>query len=191
MKTPPLQEGQDLHTWLHKTNEQNPTTSKPRLEFTYNYFSLKFVYQTSAVVVVVAVVVDIFKVCLCFFLARFLIDRCQILTDICTKNVWNSVCIIGITCWHKIFRWSHSLNCNTSVCSTYSLKNFSVHGGPCRNYSSDSLGFFWKTIRKVYEKTVIHQLRSVHIGKNCTLPKVPMVKTSGTILPNTDLPVSK
>ena len=32
-----------------------------------------------------------FKVCLCFFLARFLIDRCQILTDICTKNVWNSV----------------------------------------------------------------------------------------------------
>ena len=34
---------------------------------------------------------DIFKVCLCFFLARFLIDRCQILTDICTKNVWNSV----------------------------------------------------------------------------------------------------
>ena len=26
-----------------------------------------------------------------FFLARFLIDRCQILTDICTKNVWNSV----------------------------------------------------------------------------------------------------
>ena len=91
----------------------------------------------------------------------------------------------------KIFRWSHSLNCNTSVCSTYSLKNFSVHGGPCRNYSPDSLGFFWKTFRKVYEKTVIHQLRSVHIGKNCTLPKVPVVKTSGTILPNTDLPVSK
>ena len=26
-----------------------------------------------------------------FFLARFLTDRCQILTDICTKNVWNSV----------------------------------------------------------------------------------------------------
>ena len=91
----------------------------------------------------------------------------------------------------KIFRGSHSLNCNTSVCSTYSLKNFSVHGGPCRNYSPDSLGFFWKTNRKVYEKTVIHQLRSVHIGKNCTLPKVPVVKTSGTILPNTDLPVSK
>ena len=87
MKTLPLHERQDLHTLLHQTNEQNPTTSKPRLEFTYNYFSLKFVYQTSTVVVVVAVVVDIFKVCLCFFLARFLIDRCQILTDICTKNV--------------------------------------------------------------------------------------------------------
>ena len=188
MKTLPLHERQDLHTWLHQTNEQNPTTSKPRLEFTYNYYSLKFVYQTSTVVVVVAVVVDIFKVCLCFFLARFLIDRCQILTDICTKNVFKSPIFITQI---KIFRWSHSLNCNTSVCSTYSLKNFSVHGGPCRNYSPDSLGFFWKTFRKVYEKTVIHQLRSVHIGKNCTLPKVPVVKTSGTILPNTDLPVSK
>ena len=45
--------------------------------------------------VVVAVVVDIFKACMCFFLARFLIDRCQIVTDICTKNVrysvWKSV----------------------------------------------------------------------------------------------------
>ena len=73
------------------TRDCTKQTSKiPRLEFTYDYFSLKFVYQTSTVVVVVAVVVDIFKVCLCFFLARFLIDRCQILTDICTKNVWNS-----------------------------------------------------------------------------------------------------
>ena len=31
------------------------------------------------------------KACICFFLARFLIDRCQIVTDICTKNVRNSV----------------------------------------------------------------------------------------------------
>ena len=42
-------------------------------------------------VVVAVVVVDFFKACICFFLARFLIDRCQIVTDICTKNVRNSV----------------------------------------------------------------------------------------------------
>ena len=79
MKTPPLDERQELH-------------KIPRLEFTYNYFSLKFVYQTSTVVVVVAVViVDFFKACMYFFLARFLTDRCQIVTDICTKNVRNSV----------------------------------------------------------------------------------------------------
>ena len=54
-------------------------------------FHLSLFTKPAPVVVVVAVVVDIFKVCLCFFLARFLIDRCQILTDICTKNVWNSV----------------------------------------------------------------------------------------------------
>ena len=40
MKTRPLDETQELHTWLHQTNEQNPTTSKDRLEFTYNYFHL-------------------------------------------------------------------------------------------------------------------------------------------------------
>ena len=38
-------------------------------------------------VVVAVVVVHFFNACLCFFLARFLIDRCQIVTDICTKNV--------------------------------------------------------------------------------------------------------
>ena len=42
-------------------------------------------------VVVAVVVVDFFKACICFFLARFLINRCQIVTDICTKNVRNSV----------------------------------------------------------------------------------------------------
>ena len=36
-------------------------------------------------VVVAVVVVDFFKACMCFFLARFLIDRCQIVTDICKK----------------------------------------------------------------------------------------------------------
>ena len=38
-------------------------------------------------VVVAVVVVDFFKARICFFLTRFLIDRCQIVTDICTKNV--------------------------------------------------------------------------------------------------------
>ena len=170
MKTLPLHERQDLHTWLHQTNEQNPTTSKPRLEFTYNYFSLKFVYQTSTVVVVVAVVVDIFKVCLCFFICalsnRQVSDFDRYLYKKCLKLCFKSPFFIT---YIKIFRWSHSLICITSVCSTYSLKNFSVHGEPCRNYSPDSLGIFWKTFRKVYEKTVIHQLRSVHIGKNCAL----------------------
>ena len=92
----------------------------------------------------------------------------------------------------KIFRWSHSLICITSVCSTYPLKTFSVHGGPCRNYSPDSLGIFWKTFRKVYEKTGYSPAKvGPYWEKLCTLPKVPVVKTSGTILPNTDLPVSK
>ena len=34
----------------------------------------------------------------------------------------------------------------------YSFKNFSVHGGSCRNYSPKSLGFFWKIFRWVYKK---------------------------------------
>ena len=42
-------------------------------------------------VVVAVVVVDFYKAYMCIFLARFLIDRCQIVTDICTKNVRNSV----------------------------------------------------------------------------------------------------
>ena len=126
MKTRPFDERQELHTWLHQTNEQNPTTSKHRLEFTYNYFSLKFVYQTSTVVVGVAVVVHFFNACLCFFLARFLIDRCQIVTDICTKNVETLFGSLLNHLFHytKIFRWSHSLICIISVCSTYSLKKF-------------------------------------------------------------------
>ena len=76
----------------HQTNGQNPTTSKHRFKFPYNYFPLKFVCKTSAVVVVVVVVIGFFFLSVhVFFLARFLIDRCQIVTDICTKNVSNFV----------------------------------------------------------------------------------------------------
>ena len=57
MKTPPLDERQELH-------------KIPRLEFTYNYFSLKFVYQTSTVVVVVAVLVVVFLTRACVFFLR-------------------------------------------------------------------------------------------------------------------------
>ena len=37
-----------------------------------------------AVVVVAVVVVDFFKACMRFFLARFLIDRCQIFVQKCS-----------------------------------------------------------------------------------------------------------
>ena len=37
--------------------------------------------------VVVVVIIGLFLSVHVFFLARFLIDRCQIVTDICTKNV--------------------------------------------------------------------------------------------------------
>ena len=91
MKTRPLDERQELHTWLHQTKEQNPTTSKHWFKFTYSYFPLKFACQTSTVVVVVVVIIGLFLSVHVFFLARFLIDRCQIVTDICTKNVSNFV----------------------------------------------------------------------------------------------------
>ena len=49
----PFGERAELHMQLHQTNEQAPTTSKRRYNFTYDYFPLKFIRQTSAAGVVV------------------------------------------------------------------------------------------------------------------------------------------
>ena len=58
-----------------------------------------------------------------------------------------------------------SFICIAPVFSTvYSLTNCSVYGESCPNYSPLSFRFFSQK-----NKNVIHQPRSVHIGKNCAL----------------------
>ena len=59
----------------------------------------------------------------------------------------------------------------------YSFKNFSVHGGSCRNYSPKSLGFFWKIFRWVYKKKNCYL--PAKVGINCALSSVPVLKTLG------------
>ena len=49
----PFGERPELHMQLYQTNEQAPKTSKRRFNFTYDYFPLTFIRQTSAVGVVV------------------------------------------------------------------------------------------------------------------------------------------
>ena len=49
----PFGERPELHMQLYQTNEQTPTTSKHRFHFSYDYFPLKFIRETSAVGVVV------------------------------------------------------------------------------------------------------------------------------------------
>ena len=64
-----------------------------------------------------------------------------------------------------------SFICIALVFSTiYSLINCSVYGESCRNYSPLSFRFFTQPFVKFWEKkNVIHQPRSVRIGKNCAL----------------------
>ena len=64
-----------------------------------------------------------------------------------------------------------SFICIALVFSTiYSLINCSVYGESCRNYSPLSFRFFTQLFVKFWEKkNVIHQPRSVRIGKNCAL----------------------
>ena len=59
----PFGERPELHMQLYQTNEQTPTTSKRRFNFSYDYFPLKFIRQTSAVGVVV-----LRRACAFFFL---------------------------------------------------------------------------------------------------------------------------
>ena len=97
-----------------------------------------------------------------------------------------------------------SLICMTSILTNiYSLVNCSVYGRSCCNYSLKSFGFFWKKLCQVEgeNRNVIHQPRSVLGRENlCPLSGVPppayclspaVLKTSGTVFPNTDLPAGE
>ena len=87
-----------------------------------------------------------------FFLKRPLIDRCQIVTDTCQTNVSK---FVSRSLLNHFFQYTNKnisvkplFNLHyLSLFQLYSLKICSVHGGSCRNYSTNSLGFFWKTFR--------------------------------------------
>ena len=109
-----------------------------------------------------------------FFLTRFLIDRCPIVTGTC-KIMFQS--LFGSLLNH-LYRYGNenvsvkplSLICITPILTTIdSLKNRSV------NHSIQSVGFFGKNFGKLQKKkNVIHQPRSISIGeKLCALSWVP------------------
>ena len=105
-----------------------------------------------------------------FFLARSLIDRCQIVTDTC-KIMFQS--LFGSLLNHF---YSHanenvsvrylSLICITSILPTfYSLKNCSFYGGSCRIYSPKSFGILSERISSSLKKNkhVIYRLGAFFI----------------------------
>ena len=95
--------------------------------------------------------------CTFFFHTRSLTDRSQIVTDTCKNYVPN---FIGRLLNHLYYYANEnvsvkhlSLICITSILTTiYSLKNCSVYGGSCLNYSCKSLGSFGKNFVKFIEK---------------------------------------
>ena len=78
------------------------------------------------------------------------------------------------------------------LCFHYYLlaRNCSVCRESCHDYSPKMFGSFARLSLCCRKKIVIHQPRSVRIGKKlCPLSWVS--KTSGTVFPNTDLPVGE
>ena len=97
----------------------------------------------------IVVTVLLSKVYMRFFFTRSLNCRCQIMTNTrkmmfqsLSGNLFNHL-------YHymkmKMFRWSLSLICITSILTIiYSFNNCSVYGRSCSNYSPKSFGFFRK-----------------------------------------------
>ena len=97
----------------------------------------------------IVVTVLLSKVYMRFFFTRSLNYRCQIMTNTHKRmfqslsgNLFNHL-------YHymkmKMFRWSLSLICITSILTIiYSFNNCSVYGRSCSNYSPKSFGFFRK-----------------------------------------------
>ena len=107
-------------------------------------------FEENIVVTVLAkLVLLVFKCSFAFlFLARSLIERCQIVTDTCKNNVSKFV-------WNYRYENENvslrhlSWICITSILTTiYSLKNCSVYGRSCRTYSPKSFGFLRKEFRQ-------------------------------------------
>ena len=132
-----------------------------------------------------------------FFFKCSLIDRCHIV--ILVKIMFPSLFGSFINHLHhkannnvlvKLF----SLICITSILTTiYSLKVCSVYGGSCHNYSPKSihvlLGSILLTSRK-NKKMFITSLGWSELCVLCLSRVLPLavLKTLGTVFPNTDLP---
>ena len=127
-----------------------------------------------------------------------LIDRCQIVTDTC-KIMFQSLFGSLINHLHhnannNILVKPFSLICITSVLTTiYSLKVCSVYGGSCHNYSPKSIHFLLASVLLTSRKKLKMFLTSLGWSElcvlclSCVLP-LAVLKTLGTVFPNTDLP---
>ena len=137
------------------------------------------VFEENIVVTVLAKIVwSFFQNCTCpFFFLRALQLTCVRLWQILVKIMFQS--LLGSLLNHPyLIHYVHgnvlmqhlSLICITSILTIiYPLKYCSIYGGSCCNYSPKSFGSFGRNLVKFKEKNkdVIHQSRSVRIGKNC------------------------
>ena len=100
-----------------------------------------------------------------FFLARSLIDKCQIVTESCKNNVSKSV-------WkplNHLYPYANgnvsvrhlSLSCITSILTNiYSLKICSVYGRSCRIYSPKLFWFSWRISSSLKKINIFSRPRS-------------------------------
>ena len=126
-----------------------------------------------------------------FFRTRSLTDRSQIVTDTCKNYISNCVGSLLNHLYHyanENVRHLSLIFITFTLATIYSLKNCSVYGGSCLNYSRKSLGSFGRNFVKFIGKNenVIHQPRSVRIGKNCTLCLECGTQDLGHSFSNTD-----